>query len=174
MSLIKGKKINLRLVDIKDAEFILEMRMQAHKTQFLSQVHINLQKQQDWLKSYKQKERAGLEYYFIIESKNAEKLGLVRVYDLLSDSYCWGSWLIKDDAPITTAIESALLVYEFGFGKLSYKKSHFDVRKGNERVIAFHKRLGATEIGEDELNLYFNYSLEKYLKMKQKYRRYLN
>jgi RimJ/RimL family protein N-acetyltransferase len=174
MKTIQGKNINLRLAEVKDAEFILKLRMQTHKTQFLNQVENNLEKQQDWLKSYKQKERAGLEYYFIIESKHAEQLGLVRVYDLLSDSYCWGSWLIKDDAPITTAIESALLVYEFGFGELSYKKSHFDVRKGNERVIAFHKRLGATAIGEDELNLYFNYSLKNYLKIKQKYRRYLN
>jgi len=174
MRLIQGKKINLRSADIKDAEFILEMRMQVHKTQFLSQVDNSLQKQQAWLKAYKDKEKVGLEYYFVIESKQAEQLGLVRIYDLRSESFCWGSWLIKDSAPLTTAIESALLVYEFGFGELKYKKAHFDVRKGNGRVIAFHKRFGATVIGEDELNLYFNYSLKNYLKIKQKYRRYLN
>jgi RimJ/RimL family protein N-acetyltransferase len=174
MRLIQGKKINLRSADIKDAEFILEMRMQVHKTQFLSQIDNSLQKQQAWLKAYKDKEKAGLEYYFVIESKQAEQLGLVRVYDLHSESFCWGSWLIKDSAPLTTAIESALLVYEFGFGELKYKKAHFDVRKGNERVIAFHERFGATVIGEDELNFYFNYSLKNYLKIKQKYRRYLN
>ena len=174
MRLIQGKKINLRSADIKDAEFILEMRMQVHKTQFLSQVDNSLQKQQAWLKSYKDKEKTGLEYYFVIESKQAEQLGLVRVYDLHSESFCWGSWLIKDNAPITTAIESALLVYEFGFGELSYKKAHFDVRKGNERVVAFHKRFGAQVINEDRLNLYFHYPLKNYLKIKQKYRRYLN
>jgi len=142
MRLIQGKKINLRSADIKDAEFILEMRMQVHKTQFLSQVDNSLQKQQAWLKAYKDKEKVGLEYYFVIESKQAEQLGLVRIYDLRSESFCWGSWLIKDSAPLTTAIESALLVYEFGFGELKYKKAHFDVRKGNGRVIAFHKRFG--------------------------------
>jgi len=174
MRLIQGRKINLRSADIKDAEFILEMRMQVHKNQFLNQVDNSLQKQQAWLKVYKDKEQAGLEYYFIIESKQAEQLGLVRVYDLHSESFCWGSWLIKDSAPLTTAIESALLVYEFGFGELKYKKAHFDVRKGNDRVIAFHKRFGATVVEEDELNLYFNYPLENYLKIKQKYIRYLN
>jgi hypothetical protein len=29
------------------------------------------------------------------------------------------------------------------------------VRKENERVIKFHKRFGAIETGEDELNYYF-------------------
>lgn len=75
--------------------------------------------------------------------------------------------------PNTTAIESALLIYEFGFGQLGYKKAHFDVRKGNERVIAFHQRFGARIVNEDELNYYFNYTFEEYLKIKEKYRRYL-
>lgn len=174
MKPIQGKSINLRTAQVEDASFILELRMQTQKTQFLSQVKNDLTKQQAWLKGYKQKEQAGLEYYFVIESKQAEKLGLVRVYDLQPDSFCWGSWLIKDDAPNTTAIESALLVYEFGFGELQYKKAHFDVRKGNERVIAFHKRFGANVVNEDELNLYFIYPLENYLNIKKKYKRYLN
>jgi RimJ/RimL family protein N-acetyltransferase len=174
MKSIQGKNINLRPAEVKDAEFILELRTQTDKTQFLSQVDDNLQKQRNWLKDYKVKEQEGLEYYFIIESKLSEQIGLVRVYDLLSDSFCWGSWLIKENAPTTTAIESALLIYEFGFGELSYKKSHFDVRKGNERVIAFHKRFGAKVVSEDRLQLYFNYLLEDYLKIKQKYRRHLS
>jgi hypothetical protein len=65
---------------------------------------------------YEEKDAQGLEYYFVIESKQHEDLGLVRVYDLQLNSFCWGSWLIKDGAPQTTAIQSALLVYEFGFG----------------------------------------------------------
>jgi len=171
---IIGKNIKLLTAEISDAEFILKLRTQNHKTQYLSQVENDLAKQQDWLKSYKQKEQKGEEYYFVIESQAAEKLGLVRVYDLQPDSFCWGSWLIKDSAPKTTAIESTLLVYEFGFGELNYKNVHFDVRKGNERVIAFHQRFGAKIVDEDELNYYFKYNIEDYLKTKQKYKRYLN
>lgn len=177
MKPILGKNINLRPVEIEDASFILELRMQTDKTQFLSPVENDLAKQQAWLKTYKQKEQAGLEYYFVIESKQAENLGLVRVYDLQPDSFCWGSWLIKGTAPKTTAIESALLVYEFGFGfkfgMLQYKQAHFDVRKGNDRVIAFHTRFGAKTVGEDDLNVYFHYALNDYLQIRQKYQRYL-
>ena len=91
----------------------------------------------------------------------------MRAYDIQPDSFCWGSWLIKNNAPTTRAIESVLLVYEFGFGELSYKKAHFDVRKGNERVIAFLKRFGAQIVNGDELNIYLNYPLENYLKIKK-------
>lgn len=171
---ITGKTIALRTAEISDAEFILQLRTQSDKTQFLSQVENDLAKQQAWLKAYKHKEKNGEEYYFVIESKTGESLGLVRVYDLQPDSFCWGSWLIKDEAPKTTAIESALLIYEFGFGQLGYTKAHFDVRKGNQRVIAFHQRFGARIVDEDELNYYFNYTLEDYLTIKEKYRRFLN
>ncbi|PIX78858.1 MAG: N-acetyltransferase [Piscirickettsiaceae bacterium CG_4_10_14_3_um_filter_44_349] len=174
MNTIQGKNINLRPARVEGAEFILGLRLQQHKTQYLSPVENNLAKQQAWLQNYQQKEQQGLEYYFVIESKQHENLGLVRVYDLQPDSFCWGSWLIKDNAPKTTAIESALLVYEFGFGELGYKQAHFDVRKGNDRVIAFHQRFGASITHEDELNYYFNYTLEDYLRVKQKYKRYLN
>ena len=87
-------------------------------------------------------------------------------------SFCWGSWIIKDGAPKTTAIESALQIYEFGFRKQSFDMSHFDVRKGN-KVIAFHKRFGAKIIGEDELNYYFYFFKEDYENIRVKYKKFL-
>lgn len=173
MKIIQGKNINLRTVSLEDAGFILQLRMLAHKNQYLSKIENDLKKQQAWLNSYIKKEQKGKEYYFVIESKFKEKLGLLRIYDLQLDSFCWGSWLIKDDAPKTTAIESALQVYEFGFDELGYKKAHFDVRKGNKKVVDFHLRFGAEIVSEDELNYYFNYLVETYQQIKQKYKRYL-
>lgn len=32
-------------------------------------------------------------------------------------------------------------VYEFAFYNLGFNASHFDVRKDNDRVVAFHKNL---------------------------------
>ena len=80
---------------------------------------------------------------------------------------------IKEDAPKSTAIESALQIYEFGFYKQCFKRSHFDVRKGNDKVIAFHQRFGAKIVDEDELNYFFNFEKSDYEKMKEKYKRYL-
>lgn len=168
-----GKNINLRAVEIDDAEFIFKMRQNQEKTKYLSKITGTLDDQIEWIKNYKIKEKDKKEFYFVIESKENEKLGLVRVYDFNKDSFCWGSWLIKEDAPKTTAIESALQIYEFAFYELGFNKSHFDVRKGNDKVIAFHKRFGAKVIYENDLDYFFNFEKKDYEIIKNKYKRYL-
>ncbi|GAB4223628.1 MAG: hypothetical protein Kow0076_6160 [Francisella sp.] len=171
--IIYGKNINMRTVKIEDAEFIYSMRQNQDKTKYLSKVTGSVESQKDWIKEYKQREDAQKEFYFVIESKNEDKLGLVRMYDFKDDSFCWGSWLIKEDAPKTTAIESALQIYEFGFYHLRFEKSHFDVRKGNDKVIAFHQRFGAKIVDEDELNYFFIFEKSDYELIKEKYKRFL-
>ena len=171
--IIYGKNINMRTVTTEDAEFIYNMRQNQNKTKYLSKVTGTVESQKEWIKNYKQREEEKKEFYFVIESKDEEKLGLVRMYDFQDESFCWGSWLIKEDAPKTTAIESALQIYEFGFYSLGFEKSHFDVRKENDKVIAFHQRFGAKIIDEDELNYFFNFEKSDYEITKEKYKRYL-
>ncbi len=171
--IIYGKNINMKTVEIEDAEFIYNMRQNQTKTKYLSKVSGTVETQKEWIKNYKQREEDKKEFYFVIESKNQEKLGLVRMYDFKNDSFCWGSWLIREDAPKSTAIESALQIYEFGFYNLGFIKSHFDVRKGNDKVVAFHQRFGAKIVDEDKLNHFFNFEKSDYEVTKEKYRRYL-
>ena len=171
--IIYGKNINMRTVEIEDAEFIYNMRQNQNKTKYLSKVTGTVESQKEWIKNYKQREENKKEFYFVIESKDEEKLGLVRMYDFQDESFCWGSWLIKEDAPKTTAIESALQIYEFGFYSLGFEKSHFDVRKGNDKVISFHQRFGAKIVDEDELDYFFNFEKSDYEITKEKYKRYL-
>ncbi|TLT05402.1 GNAT family N-acetyltransferase [Aliarcobacter cibarius] len=171
--IIYGKNINMRTVTTKDAEFIYNMRQNQNKTKYLSKVTGTVESQKEWIKNYKRREEEKKEFYFVIESKDEKKLGLVRMYDFQDESFCWGSWLIKEEAPKTTAIESALQIYEFGFYSLGFEKSHFDVRKGNDKVIAFHHRFGAKIVDEDELDYFFNFEKSDYEITKEKYKRYL-
>ena len=171
--IIYGKNINMRTVTTEDAEFIYNMRQNQNKTKYLSKVTGTVESQKEWIKNYKQREENKKEFYFVIESKDKRKLGLVRMYDFQDNSFCWGSWLIKEDAPKSTAIESALQIYEFGFYSLGFEKSHFDVRKENDKVIAFHQRFGAKIIDEDKLNYFFNFEKSDYEITKKKYKRYL-
>jgi len=171
--IIYGKNINMRTVEMEDAPFVYTMRQVASKTRYLSKVIGTVDDQKAWIKSYKQREEQRKEFYFVVASKENEKLGLVRMYDFKDDSFCWGSWLIKEHAPKSTAIESALQIYEFGFYGLGFEKSHFDVRKGNDKVIAFHQRFGAKVVSEDELDYFFNFEKSDYEITKEKYKRYL-
>jgi len=167
---IIGQNLIFRDATINDAAFIVELRTNEKKSAHISKTSNDVKQQEAWLEKYS---KDCEQVYFVILNKEREPVGTVRLYDKQDDSFCWGSWILKEGAASSYAIESALLVYHFAIS-LGFEPAHFDVRKGNGRVIAFHKRFGATVIGEDELNLYFNYSLKNYLKIKQKYRRYLN
>jgi hypothetical protein len=72
----------------------------------------------------------------------------VRLYDPREDSFCWGSWILSDQAPRGAAVESTLMVYAVGLS-CGFQGAHFDVRKSNEKVWQYHERFGAKRIGED-------------------------
>ncbi|QIR75449.1 GNAT family N-acetyltransferase [Sulfurospirillum diekertiae] len=170
--MLVGKNIIMRTVEVEDAEFVFTMRQNKTKTKYLSVVTGTIETQKEWIINYKQRENQKEEFYFVIESKDKEKLGLVRIYDFQHNSFSWGSWLIKEDAPKTTAIESALQIYEFGFYELNFENSHFEVQKRNDKVIAFHQRFGAKIIGENGSALLFDFKKNDYEITKEKYRKY--
>lgn len=64
-------------------------------------------------------------------------------------------------------------MYDFTFYELGFTQSHFNVRKDNIKVIAFHKKFGAIITGEDDENYYFKFTLEDYVKMRRKYAKFV-
>ncbi len=170
---LNGRKIILRVVEEIDSAFILSLRVDETKNKFLSNVEADPDKQIEWVRSYKLRELAGDEYYFIITSLDGESCGTVRLYDFQGDSFCWGSWLIKNGSPPSAGIESALLVYELAFYQLGFSRSHFDVRSDNVKVRAFHERMGAQRLRENELECHYTYSKITYEKIRSKYSKYL-
>ena len=109
---------------------------------------------------------------FIICALDGRPVGTVRLYDQQGDSFCWGSWIKSDEAPSGFGIESALMVYEYGLA-LGFKRAHFEVRKGNSGVTAFHERFGAVVVSEDEENFYYEMSEAAIRNALAQYRRYL-
>ena len=169
---ILGKSINLRDIEILDAEFVLKLRTDNEKSRFLHKTENDLTAQIEYIKRYKNKKQ---EWYFIIEGKDGERLGTVRIYDVIdNDDFCWGSWIIKDGASVNVAMESALLLYHFAFYVLGFSKAHFDVRKQNRSVRAFHERLfGAKITGESEDDVFYELFREDYEKVNERYGRIL-
>lgn len=165
-----GKRINLRDVEVSDAEFILTLRLDAELNQYLSATVADTEKQREWIRSYKKREQ---EWYFIIENKQHEPVGSVRIYDVQGDSFCWGSWIVIKSARAYASVESAMLLYDYAFFTLGFAKSHFDVRKENNKVVAFHQRFGAEIVSEDAENYYFNFTRNAYEKTREKYSRML-
>lgn len=166
--ILKSKTIQIRFVEEFDADFILKLRLDKKYNQFLSNVNSDIQAQKDWIKNYKNDEANKKQFYFIIERNDGKPCGTVRIYDLKDNSFCWGSWILNEDKTRYAALESAFLVYEFGFNQLGFSSSHFDVRKNNEKVISFHKKMGALKTGEDDLNEYFKITKDAVLQTQKK------
>ena len=152
---LQSKTIRLRLIEENDAAFVLKLRLDDKYNQFLSSVNPSIEAQREWINRYKNDEKKATQYYFIIERLDGIPCGTVRLYDFIDDSFCWGSWILNEDKTKYAALESAFLIYKFAFEHLEFKKSHFDVRKGNDRVISFHEKMGAVKTGETELDFLF-------------------
>lgn len=170
---LKGKSIKLRLVNENDAEFILSLRTDSNYNKYLSKVCNDIEQQKYWIRQYKDEETLNLQYYFIIERHDGTKCGTVRIYDIRGDSFSWGSWILNENKTRYAAIESALLIYKFGFEIKSFLKSHFEVLKGNDRVVAFHKKIGAYEIGSDNDHFYYEITPLCIASVKEKFSKYL-
>lgn len=168
---ICGQAIDLRLAEVDDADFILGLRLDPRLSRFLSATPQSLDLQRQWLAHYKERERQGLEYYFIIETKQRQPCGTVRLYDFRGRSFSWGSWIIRPGCSPWISIESALLVYRCGFEDLGFAESHFEVRKDNTRVVAFHRRFGAEILREDGQDYYFRFLNASFPSARERYER---
>jgi len=164
-----GNKLVFRDACIDDAAFILKLRTDSNASRYISKTPPNLQNQVSWLESYSEDKS---QIYFIILQKDGDRVGTVRLYDKKGDSFCWGSWIIKDGCPFGFALESALMVYTFALS-LGFNQAHFDVRKGNASVWRFHERFGATRIGESADDYFYSIAADAISKSLEKYSGYL-
>ncbi|WP_429069055.1 GNAT family N-acetyltransferase [Aeromonas veronii] len=159
---LRARTIHFKLVEEFHAEFIISLRTNRELNKHLSQTDASVEMQKEWIKKYKSREESQIEFYFIIFRNDDNKpIGTVRLYDFRRDvnSFCWGSWILNSDKTKFAALESAFLVYQFAFDTLNFEQSHFDVRKENSKVIAFHEKMGAKQIAETELD--FLYEIKK-------------
>lgn len=170
---IEGEFCTLRLVEMEDASFILNLRTDQKKSKFLNKTNINLDQQISWMKEYKKREALDKEYYFIIEDNLNNKVGTYRLYNINNEQATPGSWIIIDGVELSVTIESVLLMYDFIFNRLNFKKINFDVMKGNKRVVRFHESYGSVCIYEDEDNKNYEFDSEQFPEMKTKMCKYI-
>lgn len=158
-----GHATKLRLVREDDAEYIWGLRMDARYNTHLSSVVGTAEDQRNWIRSYKSREAAGQEYYFVVERlDNGQRCGVVRVYGIQDGTFTWGSWILDSNKPHKAALDTALSVYLFAFDRLGLNRAVYDVRRDNERTLAFHDRFGGRRTGEDAENVYYELPVEQF------------
>lgn len=143
-----------RLVEERDAAFILGLRTNKELAQFLSPTINDLEKQISWIRNYKVREAKGMEYYLIYGMDEIDPCGVIRLYDISDDAFTSGSWIIRPGCDEFVAASSDLFAMMLGFEVLNMEKCVFDTRKANKKVVRYH-RMFAEETGEDDENYYF-------------------
>ena len=169
--MITGKNIDLRPIDINDAEFILSLRLDPELSKHLNPVENSLEKQREWIKSCMADTQ---QWYFIIQNKKQQPVGTVRIYDIQGKSFCWGSWIVLPEARLYASFESAVLLYEYAFFELGFESTHMDVRKKNESVIRFHLKFGATITHENDLDVFLTFHKKDFIRKQSDYNAFID
>ena len=158
---IDGHRLRLRLGTPDDAAYIYSLRQNPSYNKYLSPVTGTVDDQRSWLESYKKREAAGEEYYYVSERlDNETPCGVVRLYNITRAEFTWGSWILDSNKPSKGALESALLSFDVGFNHLGCDRALVDVRQENTHAIAFYRGFGMEHVGDDYENKYFIYRRE--------------
>lgn len=154
---VSGPNLNLRLIQPEDAAYVHALRSDPAYNRHLSEVRGTVDDQRRWIEVYKAREADLRELYYVIERTDATRCGLVRLYEISTDSFTWGSWILDHNKTRKAALESAVLSFGVGFDLLGLPTANIDVRIGNEKAVAFYQRLRMTEVRRDDQDIYFTY-----------------
>ena len=160
---IKGKYIDLRAVTVDDAKFIIDLRNDELKNQYIHTTSDDVDLQKEWIR--RQICREG-DYYFVICGKDGSNIGLASVYnlDLEKREAEFGRWISWGNALQNS--ESVILAFDFAFKQLGVDSIYVRVMKENRKVINFWKHFGGKHIGEVfEMDLW----LDKTIVTKEEY-----
>lgn len=134
--ILKGTRINLRPVEVNDAEFTLKIRNDESLTEFIPKVSGTLETQSAWIA--RQREKEG-DYFYIIENKDGKALGTLAYYDVVGNTCELGRYISYGNA--YENVEAAVLLIEYLFDS-GFTKIIFNNDERNNRIIRFWKKFG--------------------------------
>lgn len=136
-----------RLVVPEDAETIIALRSQ-HSARFMSTVDAVVENQKAWLRAYKERERQGLDYYFLY-FVDGEPVGLNRVYNIKKDSFVGGSFVFKTGCAFELPILATVMQLDLAFNVLNLTVCFANIHKDNKKALKFNLLLGSDLIYDD-------------------------
>ena len=164
--LIISKNIKLRLVETSDAAFIIDLRI--NNGTYLSYISRNIDKQIEWINYYKKRENLNIDFYFVIEDNNLNKLGTIRIYNInyVESQFTFGSFIIMNSEKKSkyTALEAINEIFNYAFDTLNLNICVFDCRKNNDKANKFYQKYQADLIDENEINYFYKLSKKKFLR----------
>lgn len=143
---LKGEFVNLRALEVSDAELTYGWRSAA-RAKFLNQGATSVEQQAAWIAS-----RPASEYNFVIELKNGLAVGMVSLtgIDTINRRGEPGRFLIGNKDAVKgspAAVEAMKLIYELAFDQLGLMRVYGIVAADNHLMTKWQKYLGMNEEG---------------------------
>lgn len=138
---LEGYGIRLRPVKIDDSEFIIKLRNMPHAIGNIGNSAKDLSTQNEWMRKYFQRDN---DYYFIIESPSAVKLGTIGVYDIDFNALVAEPGRLVVIPKSLAALPSCILLIDFCFNDLKMQTLKGCIVSTNKKVIIFNQQLGYT------------------------------
>lgn len=162
--------LHVRLVDESDSEFILRLRLNEKHSRYINKTDANWDEQRKWILSYKEREREGLEYYFIF-SLSSISLGVYRLYNINREekSFTCGSWVFSADAPPGAGILGCIIGREIAYEDLELERCFTDVKKDNISSMRFQQSFNPIKLKEEDGSIYFEHIKLNFYRVKPNY-----
>jgi diamine N-acetyltransferase len=156
---IKGRFVDLRLLNVADAEITFGWR-QGPRARYLHSGAITVEEQRLWIASRPNTDLVS-EYNFIIERKDGRPLGMVSLsnIDFVHRHAEPGRFLIGDEEAaqgLPAAVEAMKLLYELAFDTLRLTRVFGTVAERNHPMIKWQKYLGMREEGRQRKHLFID------------------
>lgn len=135
-----------RFVNEEDAGFIVALRTDDKLSRFIHSTDKDVNKQIEWIRNYKIRERKGEDYYFIFY-KDGVRVGVNRMYCIHGTTFTTGSWVFSPEASSDCCIAASVMVRELAFEQMAMElEDGWDgVHVDNRKVIKFNKMVGLKE-----------------------------
>lgn len=151
--------IDMRHVDMRDADFIVKIRNDETKKKYVHAVPNDIDLQKEWIK--KQHNSSG-DYYFVVFDKQGHRIGLTSIYnvDVIAKVAEFGRWVSWGNA--AQNVESVLLTFDFAFQSFDIDTIYMRTMLDNKKVRSFWKRFGAISNGkyfDNEYELWIDKSI---------------
>lgn len=141
--LLEKYGLKVRLVNENDAVFILSLRTDKERTKYMVTLDYDTLSQRKWIKEYKKREKAGLDYYFIYSNSENTPIGLNRIshIDARAKTAKFSSWIAIKGLKYE-AIKMHVIKNEIAFNLLDIETSWGEVHKKNTKVIRILQLFG--------------------------------
>jgi len=137
---VSGTAFGLRPVGHEDAEFIVGLRGQSKRTQFIHRGTTTIEAQRSWTDAYLARPD---DYYFLVHHlADGRREGTIGIYDVDAARRIaeWGRWVLVPDS--LAAIESVVLMHRVAFDVLHLSSVYSRTLARNVGVVSFHDSCG--------------------------------